>query len=146
MLYVPSVDWCGTFKRAEEVRFTPGVPYMGGSYAPDATSQGWVTAVDASTGAVKWRYRSPRPMVAAVTTSAGGVVMTGELTGDFLVLNAENGNELYRFNTGGPIGAGVVTYEIEGRQYIAVASGAPSSFWIEANPGTPTVFIFALPR
>jgi alcohol dehydrogenase (cytochrome c) len=105
-----------------------------------------VTALNASTGAVKWRYRSPRPMVAAVTTSAGGVLMTGELTGDFLVLDAEKGHELYRFNTGGPIGAGVVTYEIAGRQYVAVASGSPSSFWIEGNPGTPTVFVFALPR
>jgi alcohol dehydrogenase (cytochrome c) len=146
LLYVPAVDWCGTFKLADDVRFVPGAPYMGGTYAPDAANQGWLTALDASTGAIKWRYRSPRPMVAAVTTSDGGVVMTGELTGDFVVLDAENGHELYRFNTGGPIGAGVVTYETAGRQYIAVASGSPSSFWVDASPGTPTVFIFALPR
>jgi len=128
------------------VRFVPGAPYMGGSYTADSTSQGWVTALDASSGEVKWRYRSRRPIVAAVTTSDGGVVMTGELTGDFLVLDAANGHELYRFNTGGPIGAGIVTYEIAGRQYVAVASGSPSSFWIESSPGTPTVFVFALPR
>jgi len=146
LLYVPAVDWCGTFKLADDTRFIPGVPYMGGSYVPDTTNQGWLTAIDASSGGVKWRYRSRRPMVAAVTTSAGGVVMTGELTGDFLVLNAENGDEVYRFNTGGPIGAGIVTYEIAGRQYVAVASGSPSSFWIEASPGTPTMFLFALPQ
>ncbi len=146
LLYVPAVDWCGTFTLADQVRFVPGTPYMGGSYTADAANQGWVTALDASSGEVKWRYQSPRPMVAAVTTSDGGVVMTGELTGDFLVLDAANGRELYRFNTGGPIGAGVVTYEIAGRQYVAVASGSPSSFWIETSPGTPTVFIFALPR
>lgn len=144
LLYVPAVDWCGTFKLDESVRFIPGANYLGGSYKADGTSQGWLTAIDASTGVVKWRYRSPRPMVAAVTTTAGGVVMTGELTGDFLVLDAESGAELYRFNTGGPIGAGVVSYEIAGRQYIAVASGSPSSFWIGSNPGTPTVFVFAL--
>jgi len=144
LLYVPAVDWCGTFKEAENVRFVPGATYLGGSYASDATKQGWVTAIDASTGAVRWKYRSPRPMVAAVTTSAGGVVMTGELTGDFLVLDAESGKELYRFNTGGPIGAGIVTYEISGKQYVAVASGSPSSFWVDNNPGTPTVLIFAI--
>jgi alcohol dehydrogenase (cytochrome c) len=146
LLYVPAVDWCGTYRTAESVRFIPGAIYLGGSYTNDPTSHGWVTAVDASTGEVKWRYRSPRPMVAAVTTSAGGVVMTGELTGDFLVLDAVDGKELYRFNTGGPIGAGVVTYEIAGRQYVAVASGSPSSFWVDTNPGTPTVFVFALPE
>ena len=144
LLFVPVIDWCGTFMRAERVRFIPGATYLGGSYVSDATSQGWLTAVDASTGAVKWKYKSPRPMVAAVTTSAGGVVMTGELTGDFLVLEAASGKELYRFNTGGPMGGGIVTYEIAGRQYVAVTSGAPSTFWVDKNPGAPTVLIFAL--
>ena len=72
--------------------------------------------------------------------------MTGELTGDFLVLDAVTGKALYRFNTGGPIGAGVVTYSKAGRQYIGVASGSPSSFWVDRNPGSPTVFVFALPQ
>jgi alcohol dehydrogenase (cytochrome c) len=144
LLFVPAVDWCGTYKLAEEVRYIPGANYLGGSYIRDGTSQGWLTALDASTGDVRWRYRSARPMVAAVTTSAGGVVMTGELTGDFLVLDASTGAVLYRFTTGGPVGAGIVTYEIAGRQYIAVASGSPSAFWIDDNPGAPTVFVFAL--
>jgi alcohol dehydrogenase (cytochrome c) len=145
MLYVPAVDWCGTFKSTDNVRFIPGALYLGGSYQNDRTSQGWLTAIDASTGEVKWKYRSPRPMVAAATTSAGGVVMTGELTGDFLVLDAASGKEAYRFNTGGPIGGGIVTYQIGGRQFIAVASGSPSSFWVDQNPGSPTVFVFAIP-
>ena len=107
MLYVPAVDWCGTFKSAEQVRYIPGANYLGGTYNADdpSKSQGWLTAIDASTGTVTWRYRSPRPMVGGVATSAGGVVMTGELTGDFLVFDAANGKELFRFNTGGPIGA-----------------------------------------
>jgi len=146
LLYVTAVDWCGTYRSDDNVRFVPGALYMGGSYQNDRTSQGWLTAIDASTGEVKWRYRSIRPMVAAATTSAGGIVITGELTGDLLVLNAENGAEIYRFNTGGPIGAGIVTYQIAGRQYIAVASGSPSSFWVDNSPGSPTVFVFALPQ
>ena len=98
-----------------------------------------------STGAVKWKYRSPRPMVAAVTTTAGNLVLTGELTGDFVAFDARSGDVLYRFNTGGPIGGGVVTYAAGGRQYIAVASGSPSNFWTERNPGAPTIVVFALP-
>ena len=78
-------------------------------------------------------------MVAAVTTTAGNVVMTGELTGDFVVFDAKNGDVLYRFNTGGPIGGGVVTYAVGGKQYIAVASGSPSNFWVDRNPGAPTI-------
>ena len=81
-------------------------------------------------------------MVAAVTTSSGDVVFTGELTGDFLVLDARSGNVLYRFNTGGPLGGGVVTYDLEGKQYVAAVSGRPSPFM--ENKGSPTVFVFAL--
>jgi len=94
---------------------------------------------------VKWKYRSPRPMVAAVTTTAGNVVMSGELNGDFVVFDARSGDVLYRFNTGGPVGGGVVTYAVGGKQYVAVASGSPSNFWVERNPGSPTIVVFALP-
>jgi alcohol dehydrogenase (cytochrome c) len=52
---------------------------------------------------------------------------------------------LFRFYTGGPIGGGVVSYEIDGKQYIAVMSGLPSGFWVDEHAGSPTAFIFALP-
>jgi alcohol dehydrogenase (cytochrome c) len=147
MLYVPAVDWCATFTAYEQVRFIPGKGYMGGraDLDPIDKSQGWLTAIDAATGAVKWKYRSPRPLVAAVTTTAGNIVMTGELTGDFTIFDARSGAVLYRFNTGGPMGGGVVTYAVGGRQYIAAASGSPSNFWVERNPGAPTIVVFALP-
>jgi alcohol dehydrogenase (cytochrome c) len=145
MLYVPAVDWCGTFHVAEEARFIPGRVYLGGHYAAEGTGKGRLTAIDASDGSIKWRYDSPRPMVGAVTTTAGGLVLTGELTGDFLVLDAASGKELYRFNTGGPIGGGIVSYAVNGKQYIAVMSGRPSLFWMGPHPGAPTAFVFAVP-
>jgi alcohol dehydrogenase (cytochrome c) len=148
LLYVPAVDWCTTFVAYEQVRHIPGKLYMGGDTTmdPPSRAQGWVTAVDGATGEVRWKYRSPRPMVAAVTTTAGGVLFTGELTGDFLALDARSGEELYRFNTGGPMGGGIVTYNAGGRQYVAAASGSPSSFWVDRNAGSPTIVVFALPK
>ena len=148
LIYVPAVDWCTTFTAFEQVRFIPGKLYMGGKsdMDPPAKSQGWMTAVDATTGTVKWKYRSARPMVAAVTTTAGNLVFTGELTGDFVVFDARTGDVLYRFNTGGPIGGGIVTYAAGGQQYIAVASGSPSNFWVDRNPGSPTIVVFTVPR
>lgn len=148
LLYVPAVDWCGTFRAFEQVRHIPGKNYLGGTYQRDpvAKARGWITAVDAITGAITWRHQSPRPIVAAVTTTAGNVLFAGELTGDFVTLDARSGEVLYRFNTGGPMGGGVVTYEAGGRQYVAAASGSPSNFWVDRNPGSPTVVVFALPR
>jgi alcohol dehydrogenase (cytochrome c) len=148
MLYVPAVDWCTTFTAFEETRFIPGKLYMGGTFEPDPPekSQGWITAMDAATGAVKWRYRSPRPMIAAVTSTAGNLLLAGELTGDFLALDASTGEVLYRFNTGGPMGGGIITYEAAGTQYIAVTAGSPSNFWTARNAGAPTIVVFAVPK
>ena len=146
MLYVNAVDWCGTFNKADELHTGEGRGFLGGSYTEDPVekSRGWLTAIDASTGAVRWRYQSGRPLLAAVTTTSGGVIFTGELTGDMLALDAITGKALYRFNTGGAMNGGVVTYSINGKQYVAVASGSASGFW-KAQPGSSTIIIFALP-
>ena len=145
MLYVNAVDWCSKFTSAETVRHIPGRMYMGGTVEFGAESQGWLTAMDASTGEMKWKYQSKRPMVSAVTATKGNVVFTGELAGDFLALDARDGKVLYRFNTGGGIGGGVVTYEEGEKQYVAIMSGKPSPFWVSEIAGAPTVFLFALP-
>lgn len=94
---------------------------------------------------MRWRYQSQAPLLAAVTTTAGGVVLTGELKGDFLVLDARSGTVLYRFNTGGPMGGGIVTYAVQGKQYVAVMSGRPSRFFSGQDPESATVLVFALP-
>jgi alcohol dehydrogenase (cytochrome c) len=145
VLYVNAVDWCETMASATTVRHVPGREYMGGTDDPEKTSRGWLTAIDALTGATIWKYESKRPMVAAVTATKGHVIFTGELTGDFLAFNARDGKELYRFNTGGAIGGGIITYKEGDKQYVAVMSGRPSSFWVDEIAGSPTVFLFALP-
>ena len=113
---------------------------------PDPENEGRVTAVDASTGEVRWMYRSELPVLGAVTTTAGNLLFLGELTGDLVAFNAETGDELFRSRTSGPIGGGVVTYTVDGKQYVAVSSGRPSGLNWRAGPsGAPNVMIFALP-
>ena len=43
-------------------------------------------------------------------------------------IDATNGKTLYRFNTGGTIGGGVISYEIGGKQYVATTLGIISAF------------------
>jgi alcohol dehydrogenase (cytochrome c) len=138
VLVVPAVDWCGTYSVSDTIRFVPGQNYLGGDVQLDSASQGWVTAVDAVSGKVRWRYRSPRPMVGAVTATAGGLIFAGELTGDLIALDAATGNVLFRHNTGGSVGGGIVSYDVGGTQYIAVASGRPSGLRIDQFPGAAT--------
>jgi alcohol dehydrogenase (cytochrome c) len=142
-LYVPTVDWCWTAKLEQEIRPIPGELYLGATIEPDENSQGFLTAIDALTGDIRWQYRSEEPMAGAVTTTGGGVLLVAETAGNLLAFDAESGKELYRFNTGGSMTAGVVTYAVAGKQYVAAASGK-GSYYIGGR-GSPTVVVFSLP-
>jgi PQQ-dependent dehydrogenase (methanol/ethanol family) len=143
-LFVPAVDWCGTFSKApKDPPIMQGMHYYGGAVASDPRekAKGWLTAFDASTGKERWKYASPTPLVAGVTATSGGVLFTGDLNNDFLALDAATGDVLYRFNTGGSIGGGVITYALNGKQYAAATSGTVSAFF--GGSGLPAVIVFA---
>src|SRR5947207_2870224 len=99
LIYINSQDWCNVgFKRP--AKYVAGIQYSGGMGRRDPLqdSFGWTSAVDATTGTFKWRYRSPQgiPMLSAITATAGNVVFTGDTAGYFLILNATTGDVLYR--------------------------------------------------
>jgi alcohol dehydrogenase (cytochrome c) len=150
ILITPAIDYCDTFIAAptDEVRFVPGQLYMGGAWERDSEWSGWVTAVDVESGEVRWKYHAPMPMLAAVTTTAGNLVITGGLDGNLLLMDAASGEILKAIWTGAPIGGGIVSYEVEGRQYIAINSGEASGFFptgIEPRRDG-SVIVYALPE
>jgi alcohol dehydrogenase (cytochrome c) len=144
-MYVGAVDWCAKYT-VNEARYVRGQIYMGGTFEfdPVEKSRGWITSIDAGTGRLLWKYQSELPIVASVTPTAGDVLFTGELTGNFLVLDKSSGQKLYSFYTGGPVAGGIATYTVDGHQYVAVPSGNMSrSFSMDLSPSA-TVFLFAL--
>jgi alcohol dehydrogenase (cytochrome c) len=145
LLYVNSVEWCDTLRVSAD-RYIEGLIYFDGDATPDpvSTSSGWTRALDAATGTEVWSRRSKTPMIAALTPTAGGVVFTGDLHGNFLALDAENGETLYNFNTGGAIAGAASTYQLDGRQYIAITTGNSSPHLWQTS-GSATVVVFALP-
>jgi len=144
LVYVNTVDWCGTTKLAES-RYVKGAIYFGGDYIydPIANAKGWTRAIDATTGKQLWARQSTTPMVAGVTPTAGDVILTGDLDGSFLVLDSRSGDTLYKFNTGGAVAGGVSTYLAGGKQYVAAVSGN-SSRTIWKSAGAATVVVFGL--
>jgi len=144
LIYVNSVDWCAT-TRVTENRYVEGASYMGGEYTWDTveTAKGWTKAFNASTGNQVWSRESRTPMIAALTPTAGGVIFTGDLDGNFLTLDAATGSVLYRFNTGGAVAGAASTYLVDGKQYVAITSGnASRSIW--KTTGAATVVVFAV--
>ena len=70
----------------------------------------------------------------------------GEMTGILIIrafIDARDGKAIYRFNTGGSIGGGVISYQIGDKQYVATTSGVVSGFF--GGSGTSAVVVFALP-
>ena len=115
-----------------------------GRQDPISKWRGWITAVDAENGAIRWRVRTPKPMVAGITSTAGGVVFTGDLDGNVLALDAGTGKELWRNPTSKAIGGGVISYEAGGKQYVAAAAGLNSAIW-PVHGGTARIVVYALP-
>lgn len=148
-LYVNAIDWCTVIKLADPntLEHSFGKPFLGSSNAfgdsdPNERS-GWLTAVDADSGKVLWKYHSSLPLVAAVTPTAGGIVFTGDLEGNLLALDAASGKPLLKTMTSGPVGGGISTYMVGGKQYVAVAAGMKNEI-MKTESGPAAVLIYAL--
>lgn len=148
MLVINAVDWCGTVKLGE-VRLIKGQLFFGGAMQLDPVSKavGNTVAVDAASGKEIWRYSTPGiRIVGGVTTTDGNLVLSGAADGTFFALDAATGKVLFTSNIDkAPIGGGVATYTVAGKQYIAIAAGNTSKGLNGAKNVTKRVAIFSLP-
>ncbi len=146
LVFVNSIDWCSTVKLDTKAPvFEAGKPFLGSANAfgdKDERKKGWITAVDADTGVVRWRRETSQPIVAGIAVTASGLVFTAGLDGDFLALDAASGKILHRIPLKQPGGGGVVTYQAGGAQRIGVAAGLEDNI-LEAK-GNPVVIVFGL--
>ena len=86
---------------------------------------GGILGYDASTGEVQWKNHLGTDMShgQGPMTTASDLLFVGQADGHFLALDATNGDELWRFQTGSSIAGAPITYEIDGEQYVSIAVG-----------------------
>src|SRR5437870_5108065 len=96
---------------------------------PVARPSGGLNAADAEHGKVRWKFQAPRPILAGITPTAGGVVFAADMGGELYALDAASGQQLWQTNTGQSTGGGIITYNAGGRQLLGIASGMKSSVW-----------------
>jgi len=124
-------------------RSTKGLT-LGGDWKYDMTSaKGYFSAIDLTTGKIKWQYESPMPFVGGVLSTSTGLVFQGESDGHLTALDSETGKILWQFNTGAGVNAPPIAFELDGEEFIAVAAGG-SNLW--GSPKGDSVFVFGLPR
>jgi alcohol dehydrogenase (cytochrome c) len=85
-----------------------------------------VKALELMTGRVRWQYTRPgrkdRNQMGGLLSTAGRLIFGGD-NETFFALNAETGAQLWHFEVGGWVAAAPMSYEVAGRQYIAIAAG-----------------------
>jgi len=127
--YVPGTVRTSAFTRYSD-KYKVGLRYTGGGQsAPiDSPMSGTFTAIDAKTNKIAWQHKTPYRVGGGggSTVTAGGLVLRGEPDGNFLALDAKTGAELLRFQTGFGADAPPVVYEVDGEQYITIATGGNS--------------------
>lgn len=116
LLYVMARDACGVYFRTGA-----SIDHL------ETGAQNFLRAIDLATGRIRWEIplrgiENREVMFAGAMSTAGGLVFFGSRDGNFMAADAETGEMLWHFNTGGTIRASPVTYEANGRQYVAITT------------------------
>ena len=124
-LYIPSMT-NPDLRGGSETEQSDDIQY-GSRGDPDLQVFGELIAWDPLTQTELWRQRHALPINGGVVHTAGGLVFQGTAEGYLNAYDAVTGERLASFEAGGAIRGAPSTVMVDGRQYIIVPAGAPSS-------------------
>jgi alcohol dehydrogenase (cytochrome c) len=121
MVYIPELEGCADIT-PDHTAHVKG-KFAGGSYVNPGRITSGIVMVDPATSEVKKRIDHPYPNFAGVLSTDGGIVVTALLDGTIVALDDQTLEELWKINVGSGFNAPPMTYAVDGKQYIAIASG-----------------------
>jgi len=125
LFYVPANHWTEDYW-TENVTYQAGAAYLGQGFRIKRLYEdhiGTLRAFDPATGEKKWEHKEEFPLWAGTLATAGDLVFTGTSDGFVKAFHSETGEELWKFNTGSGIVSSPITWEMDGKQYLGIASG-----------------------
>ena len=116
---------------------------------PGTDHLGTIHAVSAETGETAWVHEQ-RAATMPLMATGGGLIFAGDVNGRFKALDQETGEVLWEINLGSPVVGFPIAYAVDGRQYVAVNTGAGGGTNRRLTPELrPSVgsnlFVFTLP-
>ncbi len=123
--YVPANEW-GMEIWNEPVSYKKGAAYLGAGFTIKTIDESYIgamRAIDPATGKIVWEVKNNAPLWGGVLTTKGGLVFWGTPEGFLKAADAKTGKEVWSFQTGSGVVAPPITWDQDGEQYIAVASG-----------------------
>ena len=125
LLYVVTLEQCDMYtSSSREAEPKKGFAGTGGGPKPSEPGQFFLRAIDPKNGARKWEVpmTGPGTMWAGVVSTAGGVVFYGDDDGQLVAIDARDGRNLWHFNMGESLTAAPITFAVDGKQYVTIAS------------------------
>jgi alcohol dehydrogenase (cytochrome c) len=123
LLYIPSRSTCDEITLTQDNRKNANGIINGASRRYIDRNETDIVVADPFTGDIKNKLHVPYPDNSAALTTAGGLLITGFTDGSAVVYDDTSLEELWRFNVGSGINAPPMTFEVDGRQYLAIQSG-----------------------
>jgi alcohol dehydrogenase (cytochrome c) len=156
LVYIPSNNLCMDFS-VSDISYKRGTFYLGAEFPTKEGPGGFLgelVAWDPVGNRKVWSIKEDLPFNGGTLTTAGNLVFYGNLHGDFHAIDATNGKILWKKNLGSGIGAGPVTYAVDGKQYVAVVVGRTAAIpaflgdvgkkMTAAAPEGGSLFVFAV--
>ena len=100
-----------------------------------ASNQGRLIAWNPVTQQEVWRVERAGPANGGALSTAGGLVFQGTGMGDFMALDASTGSSLWSSNVQTGIMAAPISYEVNGKQYVAIMAGTGGSWGMIGGEG-----------
>ena len=155
LVYIPTNNICMDWG-VSEVNYRKGVFYLGAEFPTHPGPGGYMgelIAWDPIAQKKVWGLKEDLPFNGGTLSTAGGLVFSGNMHGDFRALDAKTGDMLWKVNLGSGIGAGPVTYSVNGKQYVAIVVGRTAAIpaflgdvgkmMTQATPEGGALFVFS---
>ena len=127
LVYIPANNLCMNLQQEKKIDYHAGIFYLGikdfDFYGGPGGFQSEVVAWNPLTRQRVWSSKDPLWFDGGTLATGGGLVFHGTIDGWFKALDAKTGEVLWKFRAGSGISAAPMTYEIGGKQYVAVVAG-----------------------
>lgn len=144
LVYVAGIHWPVEYKlhKIDATQNSAALNYSSMSPLDTTDRYGLLSAIDMDTGELIWQVKTDNPLIGGVLSTAGNLVFTGEGKGELMAFHAETGEKLWSGKTEAGVNAPPISYQIDGRQYIAVAAGGSKIFGYKTGQ---TIQVWSLP-
>jgi len=137
-LFIPSNEFCMRYAYVADLAYKKGQLFTGVTTEHFSTQEqaGVLRAFDVSQNKVVWEWSNRTPLISHTLATAGNLVFQGTAEGKLVAVDAANGKELWSFNLGTPQSGGIISFAVDGKQYVAVAAGGTlrSQVWFGKEP------------